>query len=387
MTEARKTVLFVDHATALGGAEHSLLLLLKHLDRTRVQAHLAAAEGPLARRARALGIPVHPAPLPRLRGSPTWFWDGMQGVMSLARLAREVGADVLYGNTVRASVYTAAAARLVRRDFIWHMRDFWLSETEPRFVTVDRWGKRALCAAATHVIANSRATAQHLPCPGRVTVIYNGVELSLYDPRMDGLPFRQAHSIPRDAAVVGMVGRLRPWKGQKVFLRVLAAVQATHPDVWGVIVGGTPFGVEDAYPQELRALAHTLGVADRVVFTGHLEDVRPALAAMDLLVHPGDPEPFGRVVIEAMAMARPVVAFAQGALPEILRHGQTGFLVQPGDEEEMVAHILRLLRNPEQARRMGEEARRHVEARFTAERTAREVEALLLGDGRRTDRA
>ncbi len=370
-------VLFLDHALALGGAERSLLLLLKHLDHTRWKPHLACAGGPLAGQAIALGVPVHQAPMSRLRRSPRAPLDWLIGALAIARLAREIDAALLVANTVRSALYASLAARLARRPFAWHMRDFWLSESRPRRLWADGLGKRLLCATATRVIANSRATAAHLPCPGKVVVVYNGIEVEQFGPSLDGEAFRAAYGIPLSAPLVGMVGRLRPWKGQDRFLRVLARVRQDMPDAWGVIVGGSPFGVRDDYPRRLEHLVAELGLSDRVAFTGHLEDVRPALAAMDVFVHPGDPEPFGLVNLEAMAMGRPVVAFAHGALPEIVADGETGILIPPGDEGRMADAVVALLQDSARREAMGRAARAWVEERFTADRMAQAVTRAL----------
>jgi glycosyltransferase involved in cell wall biosynthesis len=206
-----------------------------------------------------------------------------------------------------------------------------------------------------------------------VTVIHNGIEVDQFDPAMDGAPFRRRHGIPLDAPLVGTVGRLRPWKGQDRFLRVLARVRENVPDAWGVVVGGTPFGVEDDYPQQLRRLTDELGLTGRVVFTGHLDDVRLALAAMDVFVHAGDPEPFGLVNLEAMAMGKPVVAFAHGALPEIVADGETGLLVPPGDEAALAEGVVALLQDHGRRAAMGQAGRRRVQTCFTARRVATEV--------------
>ncbi|HXF69543.1 MAG TPA: glycosyltransferase family 4 protein [Thermoflexus sp.] len=372
-----KCILFVDHAPALGGAEQSLLLLLKYLDRSHWQPHLVCTGGPLAEAATALGIPVHLLSMPRLRRSSRALADWIRTAGAIARLAWRVGAAGMIANTVRAAVYTAPAARLARVPFVWYMRDFWLSESRPRHLWADRLGKGLLCAAAAHVIANSYATAAHLPCRRKVTVIHNGIEVERYHPGMDGAPFRQRYGIPPHVPLIGTVGRLRPWKGQERFLRVLARVREAAPEVWGVVVGGASFGVEDDYPQRLEQLSAALGLKDRLVFTGHLEDVRPALAAIDVFVHPGDPEPFGLVNIEAMAMGKPVVAFAHGALPEIVIDGQTGLLVPPGDEEAMARAIRRLLQNPTQRFALGSAGRERVQECFVAQRMAQRVHEVL----------
>ncbi len=110
-----KRILFVDHATALGGAERSLLMLLERLDQHGWQPHLACGPQDLAAVARERGVPVHPIDLPRLRRSARFFVDWMQGARALAELSGEIGALALYSNTVRATFYCAPAAKLARR--------------------------------------------------------------------------------------------------------------------------------------------------------------------------------------------------------------------------------------------------------------------------------
>ena len=370
-------LLFLDHAPALGGAEQSLLLLLQHLDRSRWQLHLACVGGGLAEKAASLGASVHVVPMPRLRRSVRAPVDWLRGVWAIAEVARKAGARLLIANTVRAAFYAAPAARLARIPFIWYMRDFWLSESKPRHLWADRLGKQLLCRAAIKVIANSEATADHLPCRIKAAVIYNGIDVERYDPEMDGRPFRERYGIPQQALVVGMVGRLRPWKGQDRFLRVLARVWEEIPGVWGVVVGGTPLGEGEAYPEQLRRLACSLGLENCLIFTGHLEDVRPALAAMDVFVHPGDPEPFGLVNVEAMAMGKPVVAFAHGALPEIVADGETGLLVPPRDEPAMAQAIRTLLQDPALRHKMGKAGRERALSRFTSAKMVQEVSAIF----------
>lgn len=372
-----KPILFLDHAPALGGAEKSLLLLLKYLDRHRWTPHLACVGGPLMEEAVALGVAVYCLTMPRLRRSLHALKDWAHTAVNIAHCAQRVGAALLVANTVRTAFYGALAARFARVPLVWYMRDFWLAETRPRHLWMDRLGKRCLCAAAVHVIANSHATAGHLPCQDKLTVVYNGIEVNEYDPKMNGAWFRKQYGIPEEVPVIGMVGRLRPWKGQDRFLRVLAQVREKAPTVWGLVVGGDPFALSDDYPQRLQQLAAELGLMEWAVFTGHLEDTRPALAAMDIFVHPGDPEPFGLVNIEAMAMARPVVAFAHGALPEIIIDGVTGLLVPAVDEASMAQAVLNLLQDPAQGRNLGIAGRKRVQDCFTAAQMVREVNAIL----------
>jgi glycosyltransferase involved in cell wall biosynthesis len=374
-----RPILFVDHAPALGGAEHSLLLLLRHLDRTRWQPHLAGVQGALLAAAADCGVAIHPLPMPRLRRSPRFPVDVWKTASALAGAAREASAALLYANTVRAAIYTAPVARRARLPFVWHMRDFWLSEAQPERPALDALGKRLLAASAALVLANSQAVAEWLPAMAgaKVQVVHNGIELAAFRPGDGRYAFRERHQIPPDAPVLGMVGRLRPWKGQERFLRLAARVRARHPDARFVVVGGAPFGVPGDYPDRLRRLAEELSLGESLVFSGHLDDVRPALAAFDLFIHPGDPEPFGLVNVEAMAMALPVVAFGHGALPEIVEDGVTGRLVPPGDEGALAAAALRLLDDPERRAQMGRAGRERVAEQFRIERTVEQIDRRL----------
>jgi len=372
-----QTILFVDHAASLGGAERSLLLLQENLDPAIWSCALAGVPGALLEAAAQRGTAVYPLPLPRLRRSPRFLAHGLQSARALAHLARKTDAALLYANTVRAAIYTALAAKIARRPFVWHMRDFWLSENRPHRLWPDTAGKRLLTAMAALVIANSQATADHLPSSARVRVVPNGIDVRPYDPSLDGRAFRARHHIPADAPVVGMVGRLRPWKGQIPFLHMAAHIHQQAPQVHFLIVGGDPFGVDEAYPQQLQALAASLHLSERVTFSGQTDDVPGALASLDVFVHPGDPEPFGLVNLEAMAMAKPVVAFAHGALPEIVLNGHTGWLVPPNDEAALSTAVLHLLHDPAERQRLGMAGRERVLAEFTAARMAAGVSATL----------
>ncbi|WP_420642883.1 glycosyltransferase family 4 protein [Candidatus Leptofilum sp.] len=369
-------ILFVDHAQRLGGAEHSLLLLMQHLDKTVWQPHLACPAGDLAEAAQQLGVPCHYLPLPRLRRSVLVGLDWFQNARKLALLANKLEVRAIVANTVRAAFYSSLAAKLCKRPFLWHMRDFWLSEAAPRYRQIDTLLKKALCAAATQVIVNSAATAKHLPC-GNVTIIHNGLDLGKFSVERDGNPFRQAYGIPKDAPLIGIVGRLRPWKGQHRFIKMAATVSPTHPNAIFVIVGGFVFEFDNGYADFLRGIAQQRQLEKKVHFTGHLADVRDALAAMDIFVHSGDPEPFGLVNIEAMATGKPVVAFAHGALPEIVQHEATGLLVPPADEMALANGVSTLITNPEYGQQLGIAGRARVEELFTIQQTAVKFSSVL----------
>jgi glycosyltransferase involved in cell wall biosynthesis len=237
-------------------------------------------------------------------------------------------------------------------------------------------GKHLLISAATCVIANSAATAAHLSPSLKIRVVPNGIDLSQFDPALNKRPFRAQYHIPPDALVVGMVGRLRPWKGQVHFLQMAAQIVRKQPDVRFLIVGGDIFNADASYPKQLEHLAEELQLTNHVIFTRQVDNVPEALAAMDIFVHPGDPEPFGLVNIEAMAMEKPVIAFAHGALPEIIVNGETGLLIAPYDTDALATAVLSLLDTLPTQQQMGRNGRFRVETHFTIQNTVQQITTL-----------
>lgn len=361
-----KPILFVDSAEALGGAERSLLFLMQYLDRERFTPILACNESPLAEEVRTAGLDVTIVPMPRLRDISMAPVALLRGARMLVDVIRGRDVAIVHSNVMRASFYAASAARWTGRPFIWHVRD----------IHTEAWYLRLMCVLAHRAIAISQAVATPIPCSDKVAVIYNGLVLDDFNPAPDRSEICKEFHLPPDVPVVGTVGRVRPWKRHDLFVRMAALVNRSLPDAHYAVVGDTVFPAGHDYLGELRALALDLGLIDRVVFPGFRSDIAQVLATLDVVVHTADAEPFGRVLIEAMAVGRPVVAFANGGVPEIVIDGVTGFLVRPGDIEGMADAVISLLTDPDRRHAMGTAGRRRVEAHFDARQTARAVEAV-----------
>jgi glycosyltransferase involved in cell wall biosynthesis len=145
-----------------------------------------------------------------------------------------------------------------------------------------------------------------------------------------------------------------------------------------LLVGDATFG-EKSFVDELKEMCRELGVAEKVVFTGFRDDVPVIMRSIDLLVHASTlPEPFGMVLIEAMAASRPVVATRAGGVQEIVDSGVTGILVPPGDEDAMARAIVEILSDGGLRQRMGEAGLRRVEERFSRDETTRGIEREML---------
>ena len=166
-------------------------------------------------------------------------------------------------------------------------------------------------------------------------MVHYGLDLCPYDPALPAAGVRRELGLPDEAFVAVHVGRLVPWKGQREFLEAARVVATACPEAHFLVVGDVAFD-GSAYRDALRRLVRRLGLEDRVVFTGWRRDVPVVLAAADVLVHSSVlPEPFGLVIVEAMAMERPVVASRLGGPGEIVRDGHEGVLVDPRYPEEI----------------------------------------------------
>ncbi len=366
------TVLFVDHGEGLGGAEYSLLQLLRRLDRSRFRPLLACDEGALAAAARAAAIETKTTPLPPMRGRAAGFVKLWRSGQRLAAMIEQEDVWLVHSNTMRASFVAALAARLTRRPLVWHARDLY----GPGEIG-GRWYPWLMSRLAQVVIANSNAVARTIPRPD-VQVIYNGVELDRFEPDREPSVARAVLGLPDAEVLIGTVGRLQPWKQHHLFIEAACQIIAQIPQARFVIVGGRVFQADAAYQDQLRAQAARAGLVDRLDFAGQQSDIAAWLAAMDIFVHCSRAEPFGRVVVEAMAAGRPVVAFSDGGVPEIVVDGQTGRLVTPSDVEALAEAIIDLVRKRDLARQMGQAGRARTAALFSAESHVRQVENVYL---------
>jgi glycosyltransferase involved in cell wall biosynthesis len=339
-------VLFVDHTGQIGGAELILLDVVE--GRSRSSAFLFE-DGPLrtalAERKLNLVISKWGRGLSQFRRDSSWF----AAIPLMARLAAIVAEiaraarshDVVYANSQKAFVLASIAGLFVRRPLIWHLHDIISAD---HFGIVQRRTQVLLAnARATKVIVPSQAAATAFnEAGGRrdlVEVVPNGLALPL-EPRTSA-ELRRSLDLPT-RPLVGVFSRLARWKGQHVLLEALASL----PDVGCIIVGDALFG-EQAYAAELKQMVLARGLADRVHFLGHRNDVPRLMMAVDAMVHPSiDPEPFGRTLVEAMLARVPVIATNAGAAPDILEEGSAGTLVPPNDPAALARAIATVLAKP-----------------------------------------
>jgi len=362
-----KTLLVMPLATQRGGSEEALRRLLEHDDSEMDWRVVFLEDGPFRQAVARSGVPTYVVDAGRLR-HPFRF---LNAVRTIARIAEQQNADLLFSWMPKAHLYGAWAGRLSGTPSAWYQFGSPELDWMDRLVTLQ---------PARGVVACSRHTArqQHDLWPEREThVVHPCVDLEQFRPEVLPSPqeARARLALPRNGPVVGMVGRMQAWKGVHTFIRAFSYIRDAHPDAHGVIVGGK-HPLEPDYAEQVDELIRDLGLEASISRVGHQPNVPRWMQAMDVVVHASDSEPFGMVIIEAMALQKPVVAGASGGPREIIEAGETGLFAPYEDPGRLSTQILKLVDHPKKAREMGRAARERA-LDFSADRFARRLTDAL----------
>lgn len=361
-------IVVVTTSAVAGGAERALLGLIRRLPDDIEPTVALLQDGDLAGWLLEQECPVVVLEAGRTRH----LHRTVQVVAKLRGLAKRLGAGVVLSSQSKSHVYGGLAAELVGTPAVW-----WQHGIPHR----SRIESVAGLVPSTAIVCGSSAAedAQRRLTPRRRVVrIAPGIDVdALARRRGDGRRVRTALGWA-DERIVGIIGRLEQSKGQETFIRAAARVGHGRPDVRFLVVGGAILGWEGSYPDDLRALAQQLGLADRIHFAGHQEDVAPWFDACDVVVHAAYDEPFGLVLLEAMALEKPIVASDSGGPRDIVEREVSGLLVPPADPGILAAAIERLLSDAALATRLRAGAALRARS-FGEQRMADEFADLLRG--------
>lgn len=373
-------ILFLDQSGKLGGAELCLMDVAKpYRDRCLVGLF---ADGSFRELLEQQGIPVQV-----LTGQAIQVQKDsnlLKGLNSLGQLLPLIGQvtqlsrdyDVIYANTQKALVVGAIASLLARRPLVYHLHD--ILSTAHFSPTNLRLAVTLANRFASLIIANSNATQTAAIAAGvraeKIQVVYNGFDLKIYQAlNASTNPIRQQLDL-ENRFVVGHFSRLSPWKGQHILIDTL---KQCPDEVVAVFVGDALFG-EQAYVEQLQHQVKQLGLQHRIRFLGFRSDIPKLMAACDLVAHTSiAPEPFGRVIVEAMLCGTPIVAASEGGAMELVEPDKTGWLSPPGDSEKLAAIINRCHEQPEQARELAQYAQLQASQRFELSTINQQIDKLL----------
>lgn len=386
-------IVYLNPSGKLGGAETSLREVLGsvRLAKPGWQLWLVLGEdGPLAQIARDLGVEVAVMPFPpalsRLgdRGRLASIAPLLRAAAATGAYRRSLGAflgrikpDIIHTNGFKMHLL-GAWTRPRETPLIWHIHDYVQSRrVMSRLLRL--WAAR--CTAA---IANSESVAADLRTllpKLRVTPIYNAIDLRRFSPTGNVLDLDALAGLqpaPPGTIKVGLVATFARWKGHAVFLDALERLPGELP-VRGYIIGGPIYQTQGSQwsVEELQQRAAGLRQTGRIGFTGFLEDAGAAMRSLDIIVHAStEPEPFGMVIIEGMAIGKAVVASQAGGAAELIADGKNALAHPPGDAMRLAHQIERLVRDAELRERLGRGGRADVERLYNGQRLAKQLVTL-----------
>lgn len=359
-------ILSVACTAQVSGAQVSLLGLLEHLDTTLFEPLVAVpGEGPLTEKLRSIDVNATVLRLGKAsKRNPIPFFTSIWTLAWLMRLER---IDIVHVNHEFANRHTVLASRLAGVPNICHVRNI-----QTRKSVRDLWlGKSPFLIANSH--ATARSYEPHLRATQKSSVVYNGVDLA----RFDGTRCAKSRfGVPDDAYLIAQIGRIAPEKGLHHFVESLRRIARIRPNVHALIAGSAAVRGSPEYLCRLQRQVEHYGIASKVKFLGHVDHIQAVYGASDLVVQPSMAEPFGRTIVEAMAMRVPVIATRAGGAPELVEDTVTGVLVEPNDVDGLTQAIQSLMEDRPFAKRMGQAGRERVKLLFTADRHARCVEAV-----------
>jgi len=340
-------------STMAGGGQWSLYYLIKHLNKDRFHPVVFCPdEGELAQKMKAAGAEVIILTTGRIRSlSPST-------VIKFISIIKERNIALIHTDSTTETFYAGIAARIMNVPLIWHIRakdGEWLLD-------------RALSAVSTKLIlvADALKTRFTWINKRKAPTIYNGIDLEEFDSSVSPQSVRDEFNIDRDTIILACIGRIEQKKGQEYVVSAMKHVLHAK-----LLLAGM---ADETYLKQINTLCDELGISDRVIFAGQRNDIPALLRSIDILVLPTLTEAFPRVILEAMAAAKPVVATDTGGNAEAVADTVTGFLVQTNDAATLAGKISELINNKEKRYQMGMAGRRRVEKNFDIRNIVRQVE-------------
>jgi glycosyltransferase involved in cell wall biosynthesis len=336
-----------------GGGQWSLYYLLKHLNKDRFHpVVLCPDEGELAEKMKAIGAEVIFLNTGRLR-SPNPYT-----IKKLISIIKEKEIALIHTDSTTETFYAGIAARIMKVPLIWHIRardGEWLLD-------------RILSTLSTKLILVADAVRTRFKSTNKrkAPTIYNGIDLEEFDSSAAPLSVRKEFNIDNDTVLLACIGRIEEKKGQEY----LVAAMKHAADVKLILAGRA----DETYLKRIKTMCDELGVSDRVIFAGQRDDIPALLRSSDILAFPTLTEAFSRVILEAMAAAKPVIATDTGGNPEAVTDTVTGYIVRTKDPEALAEKIRNLVQNEERKNQMGTAGRRMVEEKYDIRNIVRQIE-------------
>ena len=352
----RYNILFTtSFSNMTGGGQWSLYYLIKYLDKERFHPFvLCPEEGELSVKLRPLGVDMIFYRLSRMR------YINPFNLITLTGIIRRLKIDIVHTDSTNETFYAGIAARLTGTPLVWHVR------------VAEGWRRldRALNLLSSRLVFVSNAVYSRFPWfkgSAKAGVVYNGIDLDDFDSHA---PSQCIKGKGREGVLIACIGRIEDSKGQKRLVSAMKDIDNARL----VLIGDG----EDGYVRGLEDMIRDMGLSGRVINLGSRKDVPSLIKELDILVCPTLSEGFSRVILEAMAAGKPVVATDAGGNPEAVEDGVTGYIVPLDDTGVLVERINELVSSKQKREEMGMAGRKRVEKYFTIKKNAESIERVYI---------
>lgn len=388
----KHNILYVEASCVgtIGGAHHSLYFLLREIDSSKYAPHLVFYEhNELLSRYEQITGNIH------ILSPPSSFrlWDELpRGLYFLNPVRLKVNSlvnfvvSVLFPAVKRACWLKKHKIDLVHLNNNPYMSDWVLGCKLARIPCVAHyrglrkrtdWLSRSVVSRVDRIICISQAVYDVLLSSGckveQLRLVHNGIDPDYFKPSLSAEKFRNKINLEENNFVIGIVGNIKEWKGQMVFVQSIIKLLQKYDHIVALLVGGVS-DTDQGYYSQIQTLINEQGVSDQIRFTGYTDAVPDYVNVMDVVVHASvAPEPFGRVLIEAMVLEKPVVGSRGGGVIEILDEPHSGLTFDPGNADDLSNKIEYLLTHPDVCKKMGTAARQRVFECFHVKENAKKT--------------
>jgi len=365
-----QTVLYVNRIAEIGGAEVSLLNLVQEIqkyDYTPVV--VLGSYGPLCKRLKKLNIKIYIYPLgfPHLK-NPIPF---LKSLLFLYHIIKTEKVQLIHSNTLWDNQYGVLSAKLSGIPHILHVRGF--PEQKASWKSLYNMGSLAICNSED----TKRTFSKYGGFRKRTEVVYNAVDTERFIPDPKSRQnVRQRYGFDKTDVVMGVAGRLSEEKGQLFLLKTLLPMLKSNANFKVLIAGDAKIHPGSTYPDKIMTFIRQNSLEENVIMAGYIEDMNGFYNALDLFLLPSFREPFGRVLIEAMATETPIIASRVGGVPEVVDHEINGCLINPHDADNWRQCIDKLINNKSLRVQLGKAGRMKVLKKFTSEKVTSQIVAI-----------
>ena len=367
IVQANKKIAIVCFSNSLGGLELSALRLAEAMTKRGTSVLLIAPpSSPIAERASKTNLSV--AAL-----ASRWKYGDFSTLRTLVRVLKAHQIEIVLLMQSKDIHLTAVASIFVPALKLVYYQQMNSRHNKRDILHTWVYSKLALWFTLTRNMRSDVLASTRVPGE-KVKVVALGADLHLFNPSLIKKSDAQMYfGLPQDKNIVGVLGRLDKVKGQHIVLQAIPDVVKQHPNTFFLIAGDETAG-EHGYRDYLLELSRSLKIKRYLKFIPFIEDVPRFMAALDLFVLPSFSETFGLVLVEAMAMERPIIATNSGGVPEIITNEKTGLLIQPQDVNEMIGAICRVLSDKSLRSSLGHSARKEALKQYDFDRC---VDSLL----------